>query len=236
MTVEVLLNQLFPSGHAVQTREGVLTGSASTPKGEIAVMGTVSHLAVGVETAMALADFVLKVVKEWPGRPLLMLVDTQGQRLSRRDELLGINGYLAHLVKCLELARLRGHRLLSLAYGEAVSGGFLSFGLMADEIHALPEAKVRVMNLPAMARITKLPLEMLEEMSATSPSFAPGVENFFKLGGVQAVWSDNISEHLEEAVARQTIGDQRRQDGLARHGRKLAHKVSQSVAAGGTRT
>ena len=46
-----------------------------------------------------------------------MLVDTGGQRLSRRDELLGINGYLAHLAKCLELARLRGHKLISLIYG-----------------------------------------------------------------------------------------------------------------------
>ena len=236
MTVEALLNQLFPGGHAVQVRDGVLTGSATTPKGEIAVMGTCSHLAVGVETALTLADFVLKVVKEWPGRPLLMLVDTQGQRLSKRDELLGINGYLAHLVKCLELARLRGHRLLSLVYGEAVSGGFLSFGLMADEIHALPDVKVRVMNLPAMARITKLPLEMLEEMSVTSPSFAPGVENFFKLGGVRSVWSDTFSEQLEKAIGRQTVGDQRRKDGLERLGRKLAHQVSQLVAAGGTRT
>ena len=35
-------------------------------------------------------------------RPIVMLVDTSGQRLSRRDELLGINGYLGHLAQCLE--------------------------------------------------------------------------------------------------------------------------------------
>ncbi len=233
MTVETLMKELFPAGHAVQIQGDILTGSATTPKGTIAVMGTANHLAVGIETALALADFVLKVVREWPGRPILMLVDTQGQRLSKRDELLGINGCLAHMVKCLELARLRGHRLLSLVYGEAVSGGFLSFGLMADEIHALPDAKVRVMNLPAMARITKLPLAMLEELSSAAPSFAPGVENFLQLGGVCSIWSDMLSEQLANALDRQTFGDQRRQHGFERLGRKSAHQVSQSVAACG---
>jgi len=233
MTIEALLKELFPDGHSVQIQGDVLIGSAVTSRGTIAVMGTANHLAIGVETALMLADFVLKVVSECPGRPILMLVDTEGQRLSKRDELLGINGYLAHLAKCLELARLRGHRLLSLVYGEAVSGGFLCFGLSADEIHALPDAKVRVMNLPAMARITKLPLERLEELSSSSPSFAPGVENFLKLGGVRSIWSDMLSEQLDQALGRQTDGDHRRQEGLERLGRKLAHQVSQSVTACG---
>jgi hypothetical protein len=35
----------------------------------------------------------------------VILVDTQGQRLRRRDEMLGINSYMAHLGKCIELAR-----------------------------------------------------------------------------------------------------------------------------------
>ncbi len=132
---------------------------------------------------LSLAEFVLKIVRQSPGCPILMLVDTQGQRLSKRDEFLGINGYLAHLVKCLELARLRGHQLLTLVYAEAVSGGFLAFGLMADEIHTLAEAKVRVMNLPAMARITKLPLDKLEELSLSSPVLCPRCREF-----LQARW------------------------------------------------
>lgn len=232
MTIAGLLNELFPAGHTVATEDGVLTGFAATPKGQIAVLGTTDHLAVGVETALALADFVLEVVSNSPECPILMLVDTQGQRLSKKDELLGINGYLAHLVKCLEFARLRGHRLLSLVYAEAVSGGFLSFGLMADEIHTLAEAKVRVMNLPAMARITKLPQELLTELSATSASFAPGVENFFKLGGLDSVWRPPLAVELFNALCRQTVGDSRREKGLARQGRKLAFRVSQLVREG----
>ena len=230
MKTKDLLDQLFPDGHSIETTaDGLLSGYAQTAKGAIAVMGTTGHLALGVEAALSLAQFVLNVVKQSPGCPILMLVDTQGQRLSKRDELLGINGYLAHLVKCLELARIRGHQLLTLVYAEAVSGGFLAFGLMADEIHTLAEAKVRVMNLPAMARITKLPLEKLEELSVASPSFAPGVANFYQLGGLRSIWSPPLAAELLKALDRPPAGDCRREDGLTRQGRTLAGRVAQLV-------
>ena len=168
---------------------------------------------------------MLEVVREHPGRPILMLVDTQGQRLSRRDELLGINGYLAHLAKCLELARRRGHRLLGLVYGEAVSGGFLASGMMADTSYALPEAQIRVMDLPAMARVTKIPLERLTELSATSPVFAPGVDNYVRMGAVEAVWEGDLAACLAEALAAPASGDRRRAAGEERQGRTLARAV-----------
>ena len=229
MKIETLLKELFPEGHTVKNTESILTGFGATPKGEIAVMGTTDHLAVGVDTALTLADFVLGVIKDRPGMPILMLVDTEGQRLSLKDELLGINGYLAHLVKCLELARQRGHQLITLVYSEAVSGGFLAFGMMADDIHTLPEGKVRVMNLPAMSRITKLPLEQLQELSSTSPIFAPGIENFIKLGGVQTVWQEPLSEQLVKVIGLETSADIRRKNGFIRQGRKLACSVAQRV-------
>ena len=63
-------------------------------------------------SALAMARCVLDTVREHPGRPILFLVDTQGQRLRRRDELLGINRYMAHLACCVEVARPRGHPVL----------------------------------------------------------------------------------------------------------------------------
>ncbi len=232
MKIENLLNELFPMGHAVKNVQNILTGFGSTGKGKIAVLGTTDHLAIGVETALTLADFVLMVIKNSPGQPILMLVDTQGQRLSKKDELLGINGYLAHLAKCLQLARQRGHQLITLIYSEAVSGGFLAFGMMADEIHTLAEARVRVMNLPAMARITKLPLEQLQELSVTSPSFAPGIENFIKLGGVQTVWQAPLAEQLVKVIGLEVGDDHRRHSGFMREGRKLAYPIAQRVKEG----
>jgi malonate decarboxylase gamma subunit len=52
---------------------------------------------------------------------VLFLIDTKGQRLRHRDELLGINSYMAHLGKCVEIARQRGHRVLGLIYDQALS-------------------------------------------------------------------------------------------------------------------
>jgi len=232
MKANSLLENLFPGGHSIEVDDGVLLGFSVSDGKEIAVLGTANHRAIDVSVALRLAEFVLTVIKDKPGCPILMLVDTEGQHLSKTGEILGINGYLAHLVKCLGLASKEGHFLVSLVYGEAVSGGFLSFGLMADEIHALAEAKIRVMNLPAMARITKLPLEMLEDLSWSSPSFAPGVENFFKLGGVKSIWSPPFEKHLKRIFGQDIEGDQRRKQGLERQGRKLAYIVSQKVLDG----
>jgi malonate decarboxylase gamma subunit len=227
-----LLDRLFPLGHRVSVEDEVLHGTARTGAGDVTVIGTTDRAEVGVEHALALARSVLASTRQHPDRPIVMLVDTSGQRLSRRDELLGINGYLGHLAQCLEVARQRGARLVSLVYGEAVSGGFLSFGLMADEIFAFPDAQVRVMNLKAMARVTKQPLERLEALSRTSPVFAPGVENYAAMGAVSAVWTDDVAERLVAALRERAQGDRRRQLGRERGGRELAADIAQRVADG----
>ena len=232
MTLDNLLDRLFPLGHQVHVEDQVLRGSADTADGPVTVIGTTDHVEVGIEHALALADAVLASTRNHPERSIVMLVDTAGQRLSRRDELLAINGYLGHLAQCLELARRRGARLVSLVYGEAVSGGFLSFGLMADEIHALPEAQVRVMDLRAMARVTKQPVERLQELSQTSPVFAPGVDNYEAMGAVQSLWQDNLAEHLVTALRADSSGDQRRRLGQERGGRQLAGEIADKVAGG----
>lgn len=232
MELTPLLDALFPLGHAIDRDDGVLTGSATTAAGEVTVIGTADKLEVGVDHALALAAAVLASTREHPQRPIVMLADTAGQRLSRRDELLGTNGYFAHLAKSLELARRRGARLVTLVYGESVSGGFLSFGLMADHIHALPEAQVRVMDLRAMARVTKQPLEKLQALSQSSPVFAPGVENYVRMGAVESVWEGDLAAALLAALAAPSDGDVRRTLGAERGGRTLARDVAAAVAAG----
>ena len=229
MSVDDLLRQLFPVGHSVQRSGDLLAGDGRVDGETVAVIGTTNHAYIGVELALQLAAEVLTVVREHPRRPLLLLVDTRGQRLTRRDELLGINGYLAHFAECLELARLRGHRLISLVYAEAVSGGFLAGGMQADAIYALPAAEVQVMNLPAMARVTRIPLERLEALSRQSPIFAPGVENFLQLGGIHEIWPDNLATRLQAALAAAPGPDRRRELGRERGGRQQAVEVARRV-------
>jgi len=234
MTVALhsLLDALFPLGHDVHVSDSVLGGTARTDDGVVTVIGTTDKIEVGVDHALALADSVLASTAEHPQRPIVMLVDTAGQRLARRDELLGINGYFAHLAQTLDLARRRGAVLVTLVYGESVSGGFLSFGLMADHIHALPEAQVRVMDLRAMARVTKQPLEKLQALSQSSPVFAPGVENYVAMGAVASLWPDDLAQHLLRALRTPAAGDGRAVLGAERGGRRLAAAVAADVANG----
>lgn len=233
MELTPLLQALFPLGHTVQVTDDVLSGSAATTAGTVTVIGTANKLEVGVDHALALAGSVLASTRAQPTQPIVMLVDTAGQRLARRDEMLGINGCFAHLARCIDLARRRGAPLLSLVYGESVSGGFLSFGLMADRIFALPEAQVRVMDLRAMARVTKQPLQKLQALSGSSPVFAPGVENYLRMGAVEAIWDSALDQKLVAALQLappQT--DLRAQRGAERGGRTLAYDVAAAVVAG----
>jgi malonate decarboxylase gamma subunit len=229
MDVKSLLNRLFPDGHEVAIDDVYFDGVGRIYGAEVAVIGTVDNTPIGIELAFRMAGAVLEVVRRHPGRPILLLVDTQGQRLSHRDELLGINGYMAHLAKCIDLARRNGHRVLGLVYGQAVSGGFLATSLLADRCYALPDAEIRVMNLPAMARVTKIPLERLTELSASSPVFAPGVENYRRMGAIAGLWDGDLATCLAEALAAPVDGDSRRELGEERGGRQLARKVADRV-------
>jgi malonate decarboxylase gamma subunit len=229
MDANTLLANLFPAGSDIAFDGSFFNGTGDSATGKVAVIGSIDAAPIGVELAFRMAEDVLRIVRDFPGRSILLLVDTQGQRLSRRDELLGINGYMAHLAKCLQLARNRGHKIIGLVYSEAVSGGFLASSLFADRCYALPEAQVRVMNLPAMSRITKIPLERLEELSKSSPVFAPGVTNYLKMGAVHSLWEGDLSQRLAEALDVPAEGDSRRQWGEERDGRRLARGVAERV-------
>lgn len=229
MNLQTVLDALFPLGHRVQLAGQVLTGEASTEQGTVAVLGTTDAAAIDHRMALALSGFVLETIEQHPGRPLLFLVDTSGQALSRSQELLCLNGSLAHLAQCVDLARRQGHRSISLVTANAVSGGFLSFGLMADRAYALADAQVRVMDLRAMARVTKIDHERLVKLAEASPIFAPGAENYRRMGAIDAIWPAPDAGLLAEALAQADAVDRRMAVGAARGGRQQAEGVARTV-------
>jgi len=224
-----LANQLFGSEHDVRSDGEFLHGTATLDGKTIAVVGTCAHAPIGVALALAQARVVLDTIANHPGRPILLLIDTQGQQLRRRDELLGINRAMAHLGMSIDFARRRGHTVLGLVYDQALSGGFITSGLIADACYALPDAEIRVMRIPAMARVTKLSEEMLGELSHSNPVFAPGVDNYVAMGGVRALWEGDLQASLRDALAQTPTLDTRAQDGALRGGRRLSAVVTQRV-------
>jgi len=237
MDWQTLASRLFPDGHDIVENGNFLSGSGRAGAGPdaqtVAVIGTTEHAPIGIEIALAQAQAVLRTVREHPGRPILILVDTQGQRLRHRDEMLGINSYMAHLGKCIDFARRQGHKVLGLVYDQALSGGFITSGLIADACFALPQATIRVMGLPAMARITKVPEERLTELARENPVFAPGAGNYLRMGGLQALWEHALAAALVEALANVDAIDRRMLLGQERGGRHMAQAVAQAVRTGG---
>ncbi len=233
MQWNTLAEHLFGPGHQIHASGDFLEGHAVFDGQPLAIVGTTGHAPIGVRLALAQARVVLETVGAHPGRPIVLLIDTQGQQLRRHDELLGINRAMAHLGTCIDLARRRGHRVIGLVYDQALSGGFITSGLIADACYALPEAEIRVMRIPAMSRITKLPESLLNALSESNPVFAPGVGNYVAMGGVRGLWQGDLQAALRDALAHSPREDMRALDGAERGGRKLAAEVVQRVLAAG---
>jgi malonate decarboxylase gamma subunit len=223
-------DRLFDRGHDIAADGDLLSGNGRCGDAVFAVIGSTNHAEVGVELTLAMAKRIVETMREHPGRPILFLVDTQGQRLRHRDELLGIHRYMGHLAQCVELARSRGHRVLALVYDQALSGGFLSSGMMDDLCAAVPDAEIRVMNLAAMARVTRLPEERLRALAKTSPVFAPGADNYVRMGAVDALWDGDLAAHLIAALRDAPSTDVRRELGSTRGGRTLAAAIADRAA------
>jgi malonate decarboxylase gamma subunit len=62
--------------------------------------------------------------------------------------------------------------------------------------------------------------------------FAPGAENYWRMGGIQELWSedDDWSACLATALSHTTNSDERAAIGLERGGRLLAAPTAQIVA------
>ena len=238
MTLDEILKGLFPAGHDVKTSAaGIIIGAGKRKQGKtIAVIGVANGEALGTAGVLPLAQEVLRIVANGGNIPILVLVDTQGQLMARRDEMRGLNEYLAHLAKCLLLASQQGHRTIGLEYGKAAAGAFLATALATDFLVGLPGAEPAVMDLPSISRVTTLPLDKLKELAKTTPVFAPGLNHLAQMGAVAEIWEPQkpLDEQLEEALKKASPVDSRDEWGAARKGRPMAAKVAKRVIAEAT--
>ncbi len=232
MTLDEILSSLFPGGHDVRKDGGVLLGSGSLRDGSKAlVIGIADRTPIGVDEAIRLSKAVLASTKQGSG-PILVVVDSDSQRMSKRDELLGLNEFLAHLAKCLIYADMNGRPTIGLLYGHSAAGAFLATALATRVLVGLPGADPAVMDLPSMAKVTKLPIEVLKEKAKTTPVFAPGVQNLAQIGAVHVIWKEDASlaDQLE-ALLRDLPDGRDRRDALGkeRGGRPKAYDIAERV-------
>lgn len=235
MQTKIILEQLFPNKLEYHIDNSMIRGSAETKVGNVEIIGTVDSAAMNQLIAMTLANEILDVIAKGEKTPIVFIVDTLGQDSSRADELLCLNRTFAHLASCVDLLRRSGHPNLAIILGEAVSGGFLSYGLMANQVFAMQSSQVKVMDLNAMSRVTKIPLDKLKSLSQTSAIFAPGVQNYYAMGAVDDIWKELNEQLVEDALEAQLthiddfLTDHRRQVAEEREGRLLCNEIVQSV-------
>ena len=237
MMLAEVLSSLFPNGHDVVLEHNLLFGQGTRPQGRAIVIGVDGRAAVGVDEAAWLSRKLLEALRAGGTDPILVLVDSDSQRMSKRDELLGLSEFLAHLAKCLIYADAQGHPTVGLLYGHTAAGAFIATALATRTLLALPGAEPAVMDLPSMARVTKLPIEVLKDKAKSTPVFAPGLDNMAQSGGVSQVLDPraSLAAQLEAALTAMAAGtaartsDTRDQLGKERHGRPKAADIAMRV-------
>jgi malonate decarboxylase holo-[acyl-carrier-protein] synthase/biotin-independent malonate decarboxylase gamma subunit len=183
MTLDEMLNSLFPQGHAVQRGAfNTLRGRGQSAAGDVAIIGISDGVPVGIDNTLILAGHVLSIIETGGNTPIVVLIDAAIQNMTRRDELLGLPEYFGHLYKTLALAGLRGHRTIAVLYGPAAGGSLIAAALAVQSLVTVPGGEPSVMDLPSIARVTKLPLGKLQQMAKATPIFAPGIDNYFLTG------------------------------------------------------
>ncbi|CAB3773182.1 biotin-independent malonate decarboxylase subunit gamma [Paraburkholderia humisilvae] len=234
MSHDELLSALFPDGVALQPDDmGIIEGEQKLMDGAtVSVIGLVNGDPVGAEQAIHLAACVLRHINMHAGRPLVSIINAGSQLMSRREELLGLNEYLAHLAKSMYMASTTGSYTVSILYGTAAAGAMIATAMATDALIAVAGAAPSVMDLPSISRVTKLPLERLEKMSQGTPIFAPGVEPLLNMGAIAEEWHtpDEFAARLQGLLAvGQPNVDSRDELGVRRHGRLTAERIARRV-------
>ncbi|WP_319773910.1 biotin-independent malonate decarboxylase subunit gamma [Breoghania sp.] len=160
-------------------------------------------------------------------RAIVLIVDTPGNGPGKVEEIIGMNKATGAYQLALAEARLKGHPIVAMVIGRAISGAFLCHGLQADHILSLDAqfgTMIHVMPITSISRIIKKDIETLEELSKSNPVFAAGPRFFSALGGVNELVGSidgmrpAIIKHIAEIRALKAAGEE---DKLGPWGRGL---------------
>jgi biotin-independent malonate decarboxylase beta subunit/biotin-independent malonate decarboxylase gamma subunit len=148
---------------------------------------------VGVTEALALAQAVRDLIDADRDvqikRAIIAVVDLPSQAYGRNEEMAGLHQAMAAATDAYHAARIAGHPIVAIVVGTALSGGFLTHGLQANQILALddPGVEIHAMHKAAAARITLRTVEQLDELAKTVVPMSYNVEDWAKLGFCDAL-------------------------------------------------
>ncbi|MDT4902554.1 MAG: malonate decarboxylase beta subunit, partial [Pseudonocardiales bacterium] len=143
---------------------------------------------VGLTESLALAQAVRDLIDADHDavvkRAIVAVVDLPSQAYGRIEEMAGLHQAMAATTDAYHAARNAGHPIVALVVGTALSGGFLTHGLQANQILALddPDVEIHAMHKAAAARITMRTVEQLDELAKTIVPMSYDVRAWASLG------------------------------------------------------
>jgi malonate decarboxylase gamma subunit len=145
------------------------------------------HGEVGLEESYALATRIREAVeqdKNGVKRPIIAIVDVKSQAYGRREETAAIFLATATAADAYASARMKGHPVIALVMGNAISGGFLTHGYQANRILAFDDAGVVIhaMHKEAAARITLRTVAELDVLGHKITPLSYDIHDYAKLG------------------------------------------------------
>jgi malonate decarboxylase gamma subunit len=173
---------------------------------------------VGLEEACTLAARIREAIEndeKGKKRPIVAIVDVKSQAYGRREETAAIFLAAAAAADAYATARMKGHPVVTLVAGQAISGGFLTHGYQANRILAFDDADVVIhaMHKEAAARITLRSVADLERLGHEIVPMSYDIRDYAKLGLLHkllhvenpdsptAVTTEQVRKELIEAVA-----------------------------------
>jgi len=179
---------------------------------------------VGLTESLALAQSVRDLIEADKDaeqkRAIIAVVDLPSQAYGRNEEMAGLHQAMAVTTDAYHAARTAGHPIVALVVGTALSGGFLTHGLQANQILALddPGVEIHAMHKAAAARITLRTVDELDQLAKTIVPMSYDVEDFAKLGFCDALLTvenadaptphdvETVSAAIDDAVRRARSG------------------------------
>lgn len=202
---------------------------------------------VGVTESVALAQAVRDVVRAderaADKHPIIAVVDLPSQAYGRIEEMAGLHQTMAAAVDAYHCARVAGHPIVAVVVGTALSGGFLTHGLQANQILALDDTGVEIhaMHKEAAARITRRTVAELDELAKTVIPISYDVRTWAELGycdGLLTVTNpdaptqadvETVSSAIRSAVTRARSGPRDLSNRLESEGAVVNRHASRAV-------
>ena len=169
---------------------------------------------------MVLEEPVRALADEHGWDTVIAVVDLPSQAYGRNEEMAGLHQAMAVTTDAYHAARTAGHPIVAIVVGTALSGGFLTHGLQANQILALddPGVEIHAMHKAAAARITLRTVDELDELATTITPMSYRVEDWATLGfcdGLLTVENadaptpgdvETVSAAIDDAIARARTG------------------------------